>query len=78
MKKIANAAIAVADDISVEADKLRVFCHTVIDAVESSGEDFRTVTLNGEKAKVTYLALKAGIVELADSIPTKVPKPIEP
>ena len=74
MKTIANLAIAVADEISVEADKLRVFCHEVKDAIESTEGDFKIVTLDGDKAKVTYLALKAGLVELAGSIPTKVPK----
>lgn len=73
MKKIANAAIAVADEISVEADSLRVFCHRVIDAVESAEDDFKVTTLDGEKAKVTYLGLKARLIELAGSIPTSVP-----
>lgn len=74
MKRIASLAITVADDISVEADKLRVFCHRVVDAVESPTEDFKKVTLSGDKAKVTYLALKAKLVELAESIPTSIPE----
>lgn len=72
MKRIANMAIAVADDISVEADSLRVFCHKVISAMESAEDDFKVVTLDGEKAKVTYLRLKARLIELVESIPTKV------
>lgn len=74
MKTIANLAIAVADEISVEADNLRMFCHEVVEAIESTESDFKIVTLDGDKAKVTYLALKARIVELAESIPTKVPE----
>lgn len=73
MKTIANLAIAVADDISVEADHLRVFCHEVMDAIESEESDFKIVTLDGDKATVMYLALKARIVELAESIPISVP-----
>jgi len=74
MKTIANLAIAAADDISIEADNLRIFCHRVVDAIELPVEDFRKITLSGDKAAVTYLALKARIVELAESIPTKVPE----
>lgn len=74
MKTIANLAIAVADDIMVETDSLRMFCHEVVDAIESSDVDFKIVTLDSDKARVTYLALKKRIVELAESIPTKVPE----
>lgn len=73
MKTIANLAIAVMDDISVEAANLRVFCHEVVDAIESEEGDFKIVTLDGNRATVTYLALKARIVELAESIPISVP-----
>ena len=78
MKKIASTAIVVADHICIEADRLRVFCHEVIAAVESAEEDFKIVTLDGDRAVSTYLALKAKIAELADSIPTKVPEMEEP
>jgi len=74
MKTIANLAIFVADDIAIEADKLRRFCHEVMDAIESTESDFKIVTLDGDKAKVTYLALRAKLVELAKSIPVDIPK----
>lgn len=73
IKKIANAAITVADEISVRADELRVFCHEVVNAVESPENDFRIVTLDGDRATVIYLALKAALIALAESIPTSVP-----
>ncbi len=76
MKRIANLAIAVADDISVEADNLRMFCHEVVNAVESPENDFRIVTLDGDRATVIYLEMKAKLIALAESIPTSVP--VEP
>ncbi len=75
MKKIASAALTVADDLSIETDRLRVFCHRVVDSSESAPEDFKVVTLDSSKAIASYLALKAGIIALAESIPTKVPEP---
>lgn len=74
MKKIAKAAITVADEIATEARSLGVFCHRVIDAVESAEDDFKIITLDGEKAKATYLTLKAKIIGLAESIPISVPE----
>ena len=73
IKTIANNAIPVMDDICIEAARLRTFCHEVIDAVESVEEDFKETTLDGEKAKVIYLAFKARIIAFAESIPTSVP-----
>lgn len=79
MKKIASAALAVTDELSIETDRLRVFCHRVVSAEESTEADFKVVTLDSSKAIASYLALKAGIIALAESIPTKVPEvPEEP
>jgi len=74
MKKIASAAIAVADDISVESDRLRTFCFKVVDAKPSASGDFEVITLDGEKAKVSYLEMRPQLIALAESIPTKVPE----
>ncbi len=77
MKEIASAAIAVTDEICIDSDRMRAFCHKVVNSEPSSSGDFEVITLDGEKAKVSYLAMKARLIELAESIPTKVPDPEE-